>query len=197
MSGVEYVLVTLHLLTLGDMVIQGTFITPTGLFLVSGAILYMVTAVLHPQECTLIIYGLMYFICIPSGYLLLTIYSLVNMHIVSWGTRESTKGKEQKKQVGVVCNRDCKMCCWDVKIQVTQETENLILQQMQQAVNPNAAAAAKAAPEEPATLSAAEEHSSVEINKHVQEKNLENKKDQTKEKLNKDNKEKDSESERR
>lgn len=39
----------------------------------------------------MIIYGLIYFICIPSGYLLLTIYSLVNMHIVSWGTRESTK----------------------------------------------------------------------------------------------------------
>nr|AJW72838.1 chitin synthase [Danio rerio] len=181
---------------IGDMVIQGTFITPTGLFLVSGAILYMVTAVLHPQECTLIIYGLMYFICIPSGYLLLTIYSLVNMHIVSWGTRESTKGKEQKKQVGVVCNRDCRMCCWDVKIQVTQETENLLLQQMQQAVNPTAATAAKAEPEEPATLSAAPEHSSVEISRHVQEKNMENKKDQSKENLNKDNKERDSESER-
>lgn len=39
----------------------------------------------------MIIYGLMYFICIPSGYLLLTIYSLVNMHIVSWGTRETNK----------------------------------------------------------------------------------------------------------
>uniref|UniRef100_A0A8C2CJT3 chitin synthase n=1 Tax=Cyprinus carpio TaxID=7962 RepID=A0A8C2CJT3_CYPCA len=132
---------------IGDMVKQGTFITPTGLFLVSGAILYMVTAILHPQECTLIIYGLMYFICIPSGYLLLTIYSLVNMHIVSWGTRESNKAKEQKKHVGVVCNRDCRMCCWDVKIQVTQETENLVLQQIQQAVNPNTPAA-KTEPEE-------------------------------------------------
>uniref|UniRef100_A0A673GPZ7 chitin synthase n=1 Tax=Sinocyclocheilus rhinocerous TaxID=307959 RepID=A0A673GPZ7_9TELE len=135
---------------IGDMVKQGTFITPTGLFLVSGAILYMVTAILHPQECTLIIYGLMYFICIPSGYLLLTIYSLVNMHIVSWGTRESNKGKEQKKQVGVVCNRDCRMCCWDVKIQVTQETENLILQQIQQAVNPNTPAT-KTKPDEIST----------------------------------------------
>ncbi|MEQ2181374.1 hypothetical protein GOODEAATRI_010942 [Goodea atripinnis] len=37
----------------------------------------------------LIMYGVMYFICIPSGYLLLTIYSLVNMNNVSWGTRES------------------------------------------------------------------------------------------------------------
>ncbi|KAG7279182.1 hypothetical protein CRUP_022377 [Coryphaenoides rupestris] len=37
----------------------------------------------------MIIYGLMYFICIPSGYLLLTIYSLVNLNNVSWGTRET------------------------------------------------------------------------------------------------------------
>ncbi|KAI7805691.1 hypothetical protein IRJ41_014541, partial [Triplophysa rosa] len=131
---------------IGDMVKQGTFITPTGLFLVSGAILYMVTAILHPQEFTLILYGLMYFICIPSGYLLLTIYSLVNMHIVSWGTRESNKGTEQKKRVGVVCNRDCTLCCWDVKMEITQETENLVLQQIQQAVNPNAHAAVKTEP---------------------------------------------------
>uniref|UniRef100_A0A672R8E9 chitin synthase n=1 Tax=Sinocyclocheilus grahami TaxID=75366 RepID=A0A672R8E9_SINGR len=146
---------------IGDMVKQETFITPTGLFLVSGAILYMVTAILHPQECTLIIYGLMYFICIPSGYLLLTIYSLVNMHIVSWGTRESNKAKEQKKQVGTVCNRDCKMCCWDVKIQVTQETENLVLQQIQQAVNPKTPAA-KTEPEEPKAQSSHEVQNSLD-----------------------------------
>lgn len=39
----------------------------------------------------MIAYGLMYSICIPSGFLLLTIYSLVSMHIVSSGTRESNK----------------------------------------------------------------------------------------------------------
>lgn len=121
----------------GDMVKEGTFITPTGLFLMSMTVLYLVTAILHPQEFGMIVYGLMYFICIPSGYLLLTIYSLVNMNIVSWGTRESNKEKEQKKHVGVLCNRNCKLCCWDVNIQVTQETENLMLQQIQQAVNSN------------------------------------------------------------
>ncbi|XP_077093700.1 chitin synthase 1 [Siphateles boraxobius] len=181
---------------IGDMVIQQTFITPTGLFLVSGAIMYLVTAILHPQESTLIIYGLMYFICIPSGYLLLTIYSLVNMHIVSWGTRETSKGKEQKKQVGVVCNRDCKMCCWDVKIQVTQETENLLLQQMQQAVNPTQAA--KAEPIEPLAQSANEEPSHLDANKHIldYDQEMSHKKDKSKENLNKDNKEKDTDSER-
>ncbi|KAI5628171.1 hypothetical protein C0J50_2661 [Silurus asotus] len=125
---------------IGDMVKEGTFITPTGIFLVSMAILYFVTALLHPQEFGMIVYGLMYFICIPSGYLLLTIYSLVNMNIVSWGTRESNKEKEEKKHVGVLCNRNCKLCCWDVNIQVTQETENLMLQQLQQAVNPDSSA---------------------------------------------------------
>ncbi|XP_028845144.1 chitin synthase 1 [Denticeps clupeoides] len=134
---------------IGDMVNEGTFITPTGLFLVSMTIMYLVTAILHPQEFTMIIYGLMYFICIPSGYLLLTIYSLVNMHIVSWGTRESNKDKESKKQVGVLCDRTCKMCCWDMKIQVTQETENLVLQQIQNTVNPNRKAANAAAAERP------------------------------------------------
>ena len=32
--------------------------------------------------------GALYFICIPAGYLLLTIYALCNVHVVSWGTRE-------------------------------------------------------------------------------------------------------------
>ncbi|KAK6301520.1 hypothetical protein J4Q44_G00275730, partial [Coregonus suidteri] len=122
---------------IGDMAMQGTFITPTGLFLLSMAAMYLVTALLHPQEFSMIIYGLMYFICIPSGYLLLTIYSLVNMHIVTWGTRETNKEKEEKKTQNVLCDRNCKLCCWDMKLQVTQETDNLMLQQLQQAVNPN------------------------------------------------------------
>uniref|UniRef100_A0A8C8HIY0 chitin synthase n=1 Tax=Oncorhynchus tshawytscha TaxID=74940 RepID=A0A8C8HIY0_ONCTS len=122
---------------IGDMAMQGTFITPTGLFLVSMAVMYLVTAILHPQEFSMIIYGLMYFICIPSGYLLLTIYSLVNMHIVTWGTRETNKEKEEKMTQNVLCDRNCKLCCWDMKLQVTQETDNLLLQQLQQAVNPN------------------------------------------------------------
>lgn len=116
---------------IGDMVVQGTFLTPTGVFLVSMAIMYLVTAILHPEEFGMIVYGLMYFICIPSGYLLLTIYSLVNMHIVSWGTRESNKEEgEKKKNHSIVCDRNCKLCCWDMKIQITQETENLMLQQI-------------------------------------------------------------------
>nr|XP_054588166.1 chitin synthase 1 [Nothobranchius furzeri] len=158
---------------IGDMVVQGTFLTPTGVFLVSMAIMYLVTAVLHPEEMSLIIYGLMYFICIPSGYLLLTIYSLVNMNNVSWGTRESNKGEaEQKKHHNLLCKRDCKLCCWDMKIQITQETENLMLQQItgvvgQQALplistNPEKTPQSSAKPE-PQTKAEASPEKAVEL----------------------------------
>ncbi|KAK0148640.1 Chitin synthase chs-1 [Merluccius polli] len=119
---------------IGEMVMEGTFITPTGIFLVSMTAMYLVTALLHPEEFGMIIYGLMYFICIPSGYLLLTIYSLVNLNIVSWGTRETKEGGELKKTQNMLCDKTCKLCCWDVKMQVTQETDNLMIQQITAAV---------------------------------------------------------------
>ncbi|KAJ0056136.1 hypothetical protein NL108_003416, partial [Boleophthalmus pectinirostris] len=116
---------------IGDMVMQKTFLTPTGVFLVSMTVMYMITAILHPEEFGLIMYGLMYFICIPSGYLLLTIYSLVNMNNVSWGTRETNKGEvEAKKLQNVLCDKNCRLCCWDMKLQVTQEAENVMFQKI-------------------------------------------------------------------
>ena len=39
-----------HISLSGDMVMQGTFLTPTGVFLVSMTIMYLVTALLHPEE---------------------------------------------------------------------------------------------------------------------------------------------------
>lgn len=53
--------------------------------------IFIICAILHPQEFLDLIPGLLYYITIPSGYLLLMIYSMVNMNIVSWGTRETTK----------------------------------------------------------------------------------------------------------
>ena len=38
-------------------------------------------------------YGVIYFITIPSMYLLLVIYSIFNLNVVSWGTREVPKKK--------------------------------------------------------------------------------------------------------
>ncbi|XP_032435842.1 chitin synthase chs-2-like [Xiphophorus hellerii] len=68
---------------------EQTILTPSSIFIVAMSVIYIVTALLHPQELPLLFYGLLYIICIPSAYLLLTIYSMVNMNSVSWGTRET------------------------------------------------------------------------------------------------------------
>lgn len=44
---------------------------------------------LHPQEVSALLYGIVYYITIPSMYMLLVIYSIFNMNDVSWGTREN------------------------------------------------------------------------------------------------------------
>uniref|UniRef100_A0A3Q1B2A6 chitin synthase n=1 Tax=Amphiprion ocellaris TaxID=80972 RepID=A0A3Q1B2A6_AMPOC len=64
-------------------------VSPSSMFVTCMGIIYIVTAIMHPQEFGLIFYGLLYIICVPSAYLLLTIYSMVNMNNVSWGTRET------------------------------------------------------------------------------------------------------------
>uniref|UniRef100_A0A671XER4 chitin synthase n=1 Tax=Sparus aurata TaxID=8175 RepID=A0A671XER4_SPAAU len=74
---------------IGSMVKDKTILTPSSLFVVIMAIIYIITALLHPQEIQLVFHGFLYILCIPSAYLLLTIYSMVNMNNVSWGTRET------------------------------------------------------------------------------------------------------------
>lgn len=102
--------------------------TPSGLFLIGITAMYLITAVLHPQEFPLIIYGLLYFICIPSGYVLLTIYSMVNMNNVSWGTRETasaTKPKSASTPV-VKYKRSCRCCCWNIRFQVDEDVKVVV-----------------------------------------------------------------------
>ncbi|XP_062865259.1 chitin synthase chs-2-like [Trichomycterus rosablanca] len=97
---------------IGEMVVQQTFITPSGLFFIGIITMYTFTALLHPKEFHLIIYGLLYVVGIPSGYLLLAIYSMVNMNNVSWGTRESNQaaGSDEKRR-DVKCQKLVKLVC--------------------------------------------------------------------------------------
>lgn len=71
------------------MVKEQTILTPSSLFVVAMALMYIITAMMHPQEFLLLFHGFLYIICVPSAYLLLTIYSMVNMTNSSWGTRET------------------------------------------------------------------------------------------------------------
>ena len=73
--------------------------SPSAIFLIALSGSFFIAACMHPQEFKCIIPGLLYLLSIPSMYLLLIIYSLINLNNVSWGTREIATKKTKK-----VCN---------------------------------------------------------------------------------------------
>ncbi|XP_060583230.1 LOW QUALITY PROTEIN: chitin synthase chs-2-like [Ruditapes philippinarum] len=84
-------------------VLVGTIVTaaqespfhPSVIFLGFLVIAFTFSALLHPKEWSCIVFGALYFLLIPTGFLLLNIYSLTNLNNVSWGTREVPKKKTQ------------------------------------------------------------------------------------------------------
>ncbi|XP_053409096.1 uncharacterized protein LOC123560719 isoform X2 [Mercenaria mercenaria] len=87
-------------------VLVGTIVTaaqespfhPSVIFLGFLVVAFTFSAFLHPKEWSCIIFGALYFLLIPTGFLLLNIYSLCNLHVVSWGTREVPKKKTKAEQ---------------------------------------------------------------------------------------------------
>ncbi|XP_071036009.1 chitin synthase chs-2 isoform X1 [Parasteatoda tepidariorum] len=71
--------------------------SPSAIFLIALSGSFFIAAVLHPQEFWCVVPGLLYFLSIPSMYLLLIIYSLVNLNVVTWGTREVQTKKTKKE----------------------------------------------------------------------------------------------------
>ena len=86
--------------TIIEMVEDGLY-QPTAIFFVSLCLSFLIAAVIHPTEFLCLLPILLYMLCIPSMYLLLTIYSVINLNVVSWGTREghtaSQANEEQDK----------------------------------------------------------------------------------------------------
>lgn len=68
--------------------------SPSGLFLIALSSSFVIAAIIHPQEFHCLKHGILYFLLVPSMYLLLTLYSLINMNLITWGTRE-TKPDDQ------------------------------------------------------------------------------------------------------
>ncbi|KAK4004959.1 hypothetical protein OUZ56_006685 [Daphnia magna] len=71
------------------------WLSPSGIFLVFTASSFIVAALLHPQEFWCLPCGLVYYLTVPSMYLLLIIYSVCNLNNVSWGTREAPQKKKK------------------------------------------------------------------------------------------------------
>lgn len=63
--------------------------SPSSMFFLAVSGQVIITGLLHPQEVHALLYGIVYYITIPSMYMLLVIYSIFNMNDVSWGTREN------------------------------------------------------------------------------------------------------------
>ena len=86
-----------------------TFPSTLFFFFVSGTFLF--SALLHPQEFSCLFHGFTYYLCIPTMYLLLSIYTFTNLHVVSWGTREdktreaALKEEEEMRQEAETRNK--------------------------------------------------------------------------------------------
>ncbi|XP_060518963.1 chitin synthase chs-2 isoform X2 [Cylas formicarius] len=71
--------------------------SPSAIFLIAMTGSFWIAACLHPQEFWCIVPGLIYLLSIPSMYLLLILYSIINLNNVSWGTREVAVKKTKKE----------------------------------------------------------------------------------------------------
>lgn len=103
--------------------------SPSAIFLISLSGSFFIAACLHPQEFWCVVPGLMYLLCIPSMYLLLTIYSITNLHVVSWGTRETAVKKtkkemeEEKKQAATQQKKAKKEGLWGLLVNGSENDE--------------------------------------------------------------------------
>lgn len=79
-------------------IVKETVMSPSAwfLFLVIGE--FAIAGLLHPYEIYCLLHGLIYYLAVPSMYVLLIIYSLCNLNNISWGTREV----ETKKSHAVI-----------------------------------------------------------------------------------------------
>lgn len=73
--------------------------SPTSIFFICVAGQIVITGLLHPQEVSALFCGVVFYITIPSMYMLLQIYSIFNMNDVSWGTREVAPTDLNEKKV--------------------------------------------------------------------------------------------------
>ncbi|XP_047986974.1 chitin synthase chs-2-like [Leguminivora glycinivorella] len=77
--------------------VEDGWLAPSSIFTIITFGIFFITAALHPQEIICLLYLVVYYITIPSMYMLLIIYSLCNLNNVSWGTREVAQKKTLKE----------------------------------------------------------------------------------------------------
>ena len=76
---------TATLLTTTARVGDGLPVNVSSLYLGGLIGIFFLAALLHPTEAFCLLNGVWYLLCLPSGYLLLIVYSICNMTDRSWG----------------------------------------------------------------------------------------------------------------
>nr|CAD7200070.1 unnamed protein product [Timema douglasi] len=76
--------------------------SPSAIFLIALSSSTFIAACLHPQEFFCVVHGFIYLLSIPSMYLLLILYSIINLNVVSWGTREVAVKKTKKSKSNLI-----------------------------------------------------------------------------------------------
>ena len=96
--------------------------SPTTWYVAVFAVTYTAAALLHLWEFPFLFHCIWYILGLPSGYLLLLIYSAVNLDSQSWGTREAAKAaggggggfkmvKKWAREGGKVVREFLLLCC--------------------------------------------------------------------------------------
>ena len=71
--------------------------SPTFVIFMSVAVIFAMAALLHPGDLLMsgsLYPALIYYACGPMMHMLLPLYSLINMNVVSWGTREKKTSED-------------------------------------------------------------------------------------------------------
>ncbi|XP_025156934.1 chitin synthase chs-2 isoform X3 [Harpegnathos saltator] len=107
------IVMTAVIVALAINIVNDSLMSPTALFLFLVAVQLIFTAILHPYEVNCLLHGLLYYLAVPSMYMLLIIYSLCNLDNISWGTREVKMKKsraelEQEKREAEEAKRKAK-----------------------------------------------------------------------------------------
>uniref|UniRef100_A0A0N4V0Q6 chitin synthase n=1 Tax=Enterobius vermicularis TaxID=51028 RepID=A0A0N4V0Q6_ENTVE len=94
-----FIMVAVSVATACETALQ-TIFAPTAFFALVMSAMFIGAAAMHPQEFYNIIYGFPFFLMIPCTFLFMALYSLINLHVMNWGTRESAKKKEEEEKSG-------------------------------------------------------------------------------------------------
>ncbi|XP_071150228.1 chitin synthase chs-2-like [Mytilus edulis] len=78
-----------------DAIVEGLCSTTT-IFIMFVAGVFVISAILHPKEVFCLLPGILYFLAIPSMSMLMFLYSIGNLHVTSWGTRDTSTKKESE-----------------------------------------------------------------------------------------------------